>query len=112
VILRTYGIGDGPVNNKDFIEVLHYLRDKDIVVLNVSQCLKGRINDHAYATGSILKRCKVVSGRDMTFEAAYCKLMFLLSRTKNTNVIRRDLHKDMCGELSMYLTMKNFVSEL
>ena len=112
VILRTYGIGDGPVNNKHFVDVLNYLRDKEIIVLNVSQCLKGRINDHAYATGSILKKCKVISGRDMTFEAAYCKLLFLLSQTSNTNAIRRDIHRDMCGELSLHLTIKNFVSEL
>jgi len=38
VILLTYGIGDGPVNNKDFIGFLNFLKERDIIVINASQC--------------------------------------------------------------------------
>ena len=108
VVMRTYGIGDGPTGNKSFIAMLDGLREHGIVVLNISQCLEGRADPGDYATGSALTKHGVVSGQDMTFEAGYCKLCYLISRyPDHPDVVRRMLKEDLCGELSTQLSVLN-----
>ena len=108
VVMRTYGIGDGPTGNKSFLAMLDGLREHGVVVLNVSQCLEGRADPGDYATGSALTKHGVVSGQDMTFEAGYCKLCYLLSRYPGQpEVVRKLLKDDLCGELSTQLDVLN-----
>ena len=106
VILQTFGIGDGPVGNKKFLHLLQYLKDNDIVVINVSQCIEGRVDQGDYVTGSTLKKYDIISGKDLTFDAAYCKLLFLLSRYgNNTDLIRQLMTTNLAGELSDNLAL-------
>ena len=61
-----------------------------------------------YETGSALKKYNVISGKDMTLEAAYCKLLFLLSYYKsNTEIVRQKMEKNLRGELLEHLGIKN-----
>lgn len=108
VILRTYGIGDGPVENSTFKNILEYLKYKGMITLNVSQCLKGRVNDTEYATGSLLNKMKVISAGDMTYEASYSKLLHLLTVDKNIEEIRNKIKLDLRGEISPSITLKDF----
>ena len=109
VILLTYGIGDGPVNNKDFIGFLNFLKERDIIVINTSQCLEGKVDQGDYRTGSMLRSHGVVSGVDMTVEAAYCKLLYLLTiYGSNTSMIRTTMKDDIRGELSLKGSEKEF----
>jgi L-asparaginase len=104
VILQTFGIGDGPTGNPDFIELLQFLKTRNITVVNVSQCIEGRVDQGDYATGSLLQKNNVISGQDMTLEAAYCKLLFLLSKyPKNNAMINSQIEKNLRGELSTKL---------
>lgn len=108
LVMRTYGIGDGPTNNKSFIDMLDGLREHGVIVLNISQCLEGRADPGDYATGMGLTKHGVVSGQDMTFEAGYCKLCYLLSRYPGqTDVVRKLLREDLCGEVSSHLNVLN-----
>lgn len=105
-ILQTYGIGDGPVVNPDFMHLLATLQDRNVVVMNVSQCTEGFINMDDYVTGKLMTKYNVISGHDMTLEAAYCKLLYLASNPAMSPAqIRAALTQNMCGEMSDVTTM-------
>lgn len=100
VILRTFGIGNGPTSNPVFIDMLKYLGSRDIVILNIPQPIEGHVDVGDYETGKTLTKYKVISGNDMTVEAGYTKLLFLLSTEKSPDTVRKKLVVNMRGELS------------
>ena len=101
IILQTYGIGDGPIINPAFIQFLTTLNARNIVVVNISQCIEGFIDMNDYETGKVMQKYNVISGHDMTLEAAYCKLWYLASDKGMTNAqIRSTLTQSLCGEIS------------
>ena len=66
----------------------------------VSQCADGRVDLGAYATSGPLIRAGAVGGLDMTTEAAYAKLVVLLSEGHATDEVRALLKQDLAGELT------------
>ena len=65
-----------------------------------TQCLLGRVNMGGYATGNSLKEAGVLSGSDMTPEAALAKLHYLLSQSLSYEEIKSKLTTSLRGELS------------
>jgi L-asparaginase len=53
-----------------------------------------------YETSYHLQQIGVVSGLDMTTEAAITKLMFLLAREHSPELIRKKLSQSLRGELT------------
>ena len=99
VILETYGSGNAP--SKDwFIDILREACEGGKVLLNVTQCKSGTVNMDLYATGSRLKHAGVLSGGDITTEAALGKLFCLMGRTPDNTRVKTLLEKDLCGEIS------------
>jgi len=77
IILSLYGRGTLADQNNDLLEALDTAQQLNIIVVAVSQCYIGGIDFSVYATGSQLTHLGVLSGRDITLEAAYTKLMVL-----------------------------------
>ena len=100
LVLETYGVGNGPDQNPDFLAVLKEASDRGIVIVNCTQCLRGTVSMSGYATGSALARAGVISGGDMTPEAALAKLYLLLSADLTVSEVKAMMLRSLCGELT------------
>jgi len=100
VILETYGSGNAP-DYQWFLELLENAMEKGLIVLNVSQCQVGKVEMGKYQTSIQLKKMGVMSGKDITTEAAITKLMFLLGTFKDTEKVREMLKNSITGEMSV-----------
>jgi len=100
LVLETYGSGNAPSRDPDFIAALAEASARGVVIVNVTQCLRGSVRMAAYAAGRGLERAGVVSGGDMTAEAALTKLTVLLSQALSPSEVAQAMARDVAGELS------------
>jgi L-asparaginase len=99
LILLTYGVGNAP-QNPELLAYLAKANERGIILVNLTQCQQGKVNMGGYATGSALAQAGVISGFDMTTEAALAKLHYLMSKPYSPDQIRAAMQKDLVGELS------------
>ncbi|MEX2594717.1 MAG: asparaginase [Anditalea sp.] len=99
VVLETYGSGNSP-SEAWFIKSLERAIKKGIIILNVSQVNGGRVIQGRYQTSRDLKRMGVLSGGDITTEAAITKMMFLLGNENDEQEVRKKLVTPLAGEIS------------
>ena len=100
MILLTFGVGNAPQNQ----ELLQHLKDaseRGVIVVNLTQCLAGKVNMGGYATGCALAESGVVSGYDMTPEAALAKLHYLLSQNLSYEQVKDQMQQVLRGEMSL-----------
>ncbi|HLG03695.1 MAG TPA: type I asparaginase [Bacteroidia bacterium] len=100
VVLETYGSGNA-TTEKWFLGALRKAVKKGIVILNVSQCAAGKVEQGRYETSESLRKAGVTGGSDLTTEAAITKLMYLLAGAKNRDRVAGLLGRDLCGELTL-----------
>lgn len=99
VVLETYGAGNAPTDDW-FVEILKQAITKGIHIINVTQCWGGSVNMGHYETSTQLKEIGVISGKDITTEAAITKLMWLLGQETPPNRFRQAFESSICGELT------------
>ncbi|MEG1612427.1 MAG: type I asparaginase, partial [Alistipes sp.] len=99
VVLETYGAGNAPTTEW-FIGALEEAIARGIIVLNVTQCGGGRVAMELYETGLRLQKAGVLSGCDMTTEAAVAKLMYVLGQNLSADETRMLLIKPLKGEFT------------
>lgn len=98
LILRSFGVGNAP-RSPAFLDLFRRARERGVLVLNLSQCHAGRVAMDSYATGSALAEAGVISGFDMTLEAALAKLHVLLSRDISFDSLCALVGQNLRGEL-------------
>lgn len=99
-VLHTYGAGNAP-DDGAFLCVLRRATARGVALVNCTQCLEGSVRMREYATGNALREAGVVSGFDMTPEAALTKLYCLLARGLDVDEVRRLMQRDLRGELTV-----------
>jgi L-asparaginase len=77
VIMETFGAGNAPSSGW-FLKRIKNALERGIIILNISQCPGGMVVQGKYETSKTLQEIGVISGKDMTCEAAITKLMVLL----------------------------------
>ena len=98
-IIETYGSGNA-LSKDWFLDIVREAAATGKILLNVTQCESGTVNMDLYATGATLKHAGVLSGSDITTEAALGKLFSLMGRSDNDSWVKTMLEKDLCGEIT------------
>ncbi len=100
IVMRTYGSGNAP-QCEWLKNLLTRAKERGIVVVNVTQCVRGSVEMGLYDTGYQLKEAGVISGKDMTVEAAVTKLMHLLGSYVDVDIVRQKMAQCLAGEITL-----------
>lgn len=98
IVLETFGSGNAPTEPW-FINTLQKAIDKGVRIVNVTQCWGGSVDMGKYETGTGLKQIGVISGYDITTEAAITKMMVLLPQDLSAEEFSKAFQTPVCGEL-------------
>ncbi len=97
IVIRAYGQGMLP---EELFPWLRKVSALQIPIVITSQLVRGTIDLHLYRKQLTLEELGVISGKDMTYEAAVVKLMWALAQTKNPRRVREMMEKNIAGELT------------
>ena len=99
LIIHGYGIGNVP-SDKPFLNIIKKINNSGTIVVAGSQCMVGRVDLTTYETGLELKELGIIEASDMTIEAIYAKLCYLLNKYKDKKIIINKFQENLVGELT------------
>lgn len=98
VVMKTFGAGNAPTAPW-FLQAIKDAIARGIVIVNSTQCTNGSVMPRRYVTGWELAKAGVVSGHDLTSEAAITKLMFLFGQQMTSDQVKTFMEYSLCGEM-------------
>jgi len=101
VILETFGSGNAP-SHSEFIAILEKAVNKGVIIVNVTQCKGGgTVEVGRYGASLLLRKIGVVSGHDITTEAAVAKLMYLFGEGVTNEEVKYYMGASLRGEITV-----------
>ena len=100
IVMKSFGAGNAPTD-RWFVDAIHDAVKRGIVIVNVTQCVNGGVNSERYMTGNAMSAAGVLSGNDITSEAALTKLMYLFGMGLTADEVKKYLNFSLCGEVSI-----------
>lgn len=98
IIIETFGSGNA-TNADWFIDLLKETISRGVMIVNVTQCKGGSVSMGQYETSTKLKKIGIISGKDITTEAAVAKLMYLLTKDLAPKVFKTIFETSLRGEM-------------
>ena len=99
VIVEAYGSGNA-LTESWFIDALHDAIQRGILIMDVTQCKAGSVKLRQYAASCDMERIGVISGHDITIEAAVTKMMHVLGNYgSDAERVRKMLETPLRGEM-------------
>ncbi len=100
IVIESFGSGNA-ANNAELLKLLKEAIQKEKVLINITQCLHGRAVEEKYQTSDVFVKSGVLCGKDLTTEAAITKLMFLLGQDISIKEIKKNMQKNLRGEITI-----------
>lgn len=101
VILRAFGVGNIPSDEPGVVDAILDVISAGTPVVVASQCMQADVQLGQYQSSHALTEGGAVSAHDMTLEALYAKLIFLLSQGLHGKELKRWIETDIAGEISV-----------
>ena len=99
IVMETFGSGNTTTADW-FIGCLQEAIAHGKLIIDITQCLRGSVELGKYQTSKKLQQMGVVSGYDLTFEAATTKLMYLMGQGLKNSEVMRLMGISLRGELT------------
>ena len=97
--METFGAGNAPTAVW-FIESMKEAIQNGLKVVNVTQCIRGRVFPGLYETSRRLDEIGVINGKDITTESAIAKMGYLLSLNLDNSSFKKSFESSLRGEIT------------
>ena len=101
VILVAFGAGNGP-DKEAYLKPMREAIQRGVVIVDVTQCHMGSVDLGDYAAANGYKSIGIIGGGDMTIEAAYTKLTWLLAQGISPEQVKKLMQDNLRGEITIY----------
>lgn len=100
LVLETFG-GGNALSDHWFLDLIAKAVTLGMIIINVSQCMTGTVEQGKYKTGIGLEKAGIISGKDLTTEAALTKLMYLTDKFNNPLAVKNMIQISIRGEITV-----------